>query len=84
MQPDSSGIAQLPDLDEGLALIPQRCSQACLLAPRHPPAGLRALVDADDRLVLRCAVCERPLLLLGDWDPQVPAEILELAGRGQP
>src|SRR6266487_2402505 len=48
MEPDSSGIDRMPDLDEGLAPIPERCDQAGLgaLLPGLPgrtlPPGGRA------------------------------------------
>jgi hypothetical protein len=36
---------------------------ACLLAPCHISAGLRARLDAE-RLVLQCAICGWPVLVL--------------------
>jgi hypothetical protein len=41
-----------------------------LLSPCHPAHGLRALIDADDRLVLLCGRCLSPFLALRDWAPE--------------
>jgi hypothetical protein len=47
--------------------------QVCLLAPCHPTAGLRVRLDVGERLVIQCAVCSWPVLVL-TWPASVAGE----------
>ena len=63
------GVPDSPGIDPRL----EPCAgRVCLLAPCHPAAGLRALVDNQDCLVLACGRCDAPLLTLRDWGAELP------------
>jgi hypothetical protein len=56
-------------------------ADGCLVPPCHPGADLQATAAAEDRLVLCCAVCQVPLLIVSTWrPPHVEAQPVLVAG----
>jgi hypothetical protein len=44
-------------------------ADGCPVPPCHPGGDLRAAPAGEDRLVLCCAICEVPLLVVTPWRP---------------
>jgi hypothetical protein len=57
---------------------PELVGPVCLVAPCHVRAGLRARLDPGERLVLQCAVCGWPVLVLA-LRCQAPAGLGDMA-----
>jgi hypothetical protein len=57
---------------------PELVGPACLVAPCHVRAGLRARLDPGERLVLQCAVCGWPVLVLA-LRCQAPAGLADVS-----
>lgn len=62
-----------------IARCPELAGPVCLLAPCHAQAGLRARLDPGERLVLQCAVCGWPVLVLAASAPAPAGGMSETA-----
>jgi hypothetical protein len=58
-----------PGDSEGITRCPELAGEVCLLAPCHVRAGLRVRLDAGRRLVVQCAACGWPVLVLAVHSP---------------